>query len=185
MTYDPWSDAIAEAYASLPLDDVILSTLELRHPSLVKPIRIVADLGDILTEDGGDIVFGHKLKLEADAPLDPGASVDFIACGFGFSLPDQQEGQVPSVTVSVDNVAYLITPQLDALIGVRATLDITYREYLASDPDTPQFILGGLSMTSISSNLTQMTGTASFADLVNRNFPAKVYRPVEYPGLVA
>ena len=181
---DPWSDAIAEAYASAPLDDVPLSTLELRHPSLVKPIRIVADLGEILDDNDGDIIFGHKLKLEADAAMNPGEVVEFIACGFGFNLPDQQEGQLPSVQVTVDNVAYLITPQLDDLIGIRAALEITYREYLASDPDTPQFILNGLTMTNIGSNLTQLTGTASFADLVNRNFPGKVYRPMEYPGLV-
>lgn len=180
---DPWTDALAEAYASAPLDDVILSTLELRHPSLVKPIRVVADLGDVLDEADGDMIFGHSLKLEADALADPGEFVDFIACGFGFTLPDQQEGQLPSVTITVDNVAYLITPQLDALIGVRASLEVTYREYLASDKTTPQFILNGLTMTSIGSNLTQLSGTASFADLVNRNFPAKVYRPSEYPGL--
>jgi len=161
-----------------------LSTLELRHPSLEKAIRIVADIGEILSDNAGDVIFGHKLKLEADAPADGGLSIEFIACGFGFSLPSQQEGQLPTVQVTIDNVAYLITPQLDDLIGTRASLEITYREYLASDPDTPQFILNGLTMTSISSNLTQLSGTATFADLVNRNFPSKVYRPSEYPGLV-
>lgn len=182
---DPWSDAIAEAYASAPLDDVILPTLELRHPNLVEPIRIVADLGEIIGEADDQPVFGHMLTLEADAPINPGASVKFIACGFDFSLPSQQEGQIPTVQIAVDNVAYLISPQLDTLIGTRAKLEVIYREYLASDPATPQFILSGLSMTNVSSDLNQLTGTASFADLVNRNFPGKVYRPSEYPGLVA
>lgn len=176
---DPWTGAIAEAYASAPLDDVILSTLELDHPALAEPIRVVADLGAIIGEADNQPVFGHMLRLET------GEVVKFIACSFGFALPAQQEGQVPTVQISVDNVAYIISPQLDTLLGTRAKLTVIYREYLASDPNTPQFILPGLSMSSVTSDLNQLTGTASFADLVNRNFPNKVYRPAEYPGLVA
>lgn len=181
---DPWSDAIAEAYASAPLDDVPLPTLELRHPSLAEPIRVVADVGSVLGEDeDGQPIFGHMLRLEDDAPADPGKVVRFIACGFDFALPDQHEGQLPTVSVGIDNVAYLITPQLDALIGVKASLQVTYREYLASDPNTPQFLLAGLSMKSVRSNLTRLTGSASFADLINRSFPSQVYRAADYPGL--
>jgi hypothetical protein len=176
---DAWSDAIAEAYASAPLEDVILSTLELSHPALAEPIRVVADLGEIIGEADEQPVFGHMLTLET------GEVAKFIACGFGFALPAQEEGQIPSVQISVDNIAYLITPQLDGLLGSRAKLEVVYREYLASDPSAPQFILPGLSMANVTSDLNQLTGTATFADLVNRNFPNKVYRPSEYPGLVA
>lgn len=181
---DPWSDAIAEAYASAPLDDVVLFTLELRHPTFGVPIRIVADLGETLHTDP-ELIFGHRLKLEADATANAGETVEFVACSFEFSLPDQQEGQLPSVSVAIDNVAYLITPQLDALIGVRAELELTYREYLFSDPETPQFVMNGLIMSNINSNLTRLTATATFADLVNQSFPSMVYRPILFPGLAA
>lgn len=180
---DPWSDALAEAYASAPLADIILATIELRHPSFDSPLRLVADTGQILSLDP-EPVFGHMLTLEADAPENGGESVQFFACGFDFSLPDQQEGQLPSVNVAIDNVAYLLTPELDKLVGVRAKLALTYREYLASDPTTPQFILNGLTMSNVASNLTRVSGQASFADLINRSFPGVVYRAKDFPGLV-
>ena len=182
---DPWSDAIAEAYASAPLDDEIISTLEMRHPALTEPIRVALWLGDIVKyDDEGQPIFGINLRLENDAPVNGGAVVTFISCAFDFALPDQQEGQLPSVEISVDNVAHVISPQLDTLIGIKQKLEVTYREYLLSDLDAPQYILRGLSMSGIKSNLTRLTGTASFADLINLNFPSKVYRPEEFPGLV-
>lgn len=180
---DPWTDALAEAYAHAPLEDVILQTIELQHPSFVTPLRLVADLGDLLSNEEQP-TFGHMFTLETDAPLNPGASVPFYACGFAFSMPSQQEGQLPSVSITIDNVGYLITPQLDNLIGNRGKLSIIYREYLNSDHTTPQFILAGLSTSNVSSNITQVSATASFADLVNKNFPSQVYRAKNFPGLV-
>jgi hypothetical protein len=182
---DPWTDAIEEAYASAPLDDDIISTLEMRHPSLTEPIRVALWLGDIVKyDDDGQPIFGLKLRLEDDAPLNKGEIVTFVSCAFDFSLPDQQEGQLPSVEIGVDNVAHVISPQLDTLIGIKSKLEVIYREYLLSDTNTPQYILRGLTMSNIKSNLTRITGTASFADLVNLNFPSKVYRPAEFPGLL-
>lgn len=180
---DPWSDALAEAYAVASLDDVILQTLELRHPSFAEPVRLVADLGTMLKSDP-EPLFGHVLTLEADAVANAGQSVRFYACGFEFTLPEQQEGSLPTVEIAIDNVAHFLTPELDALIGVRARLAVTYREYLASDPATPQYILNGLTMSNVASNLTRVTGQASFADLINRSFPGVVYRAKDFPGLV-
>ena len=181
---DAWSEAIAEAYASSPLDDEIISTLELRHAQLLKPIRVALWLGEIVEYDeDGQPIFGISLTLEDDAPANPGQQATFYSCAFEFSLPDQEEGRVPTVEVQVDNVAHLLTPQLDALIGTKSKMEVTYREYLASDTTAPQYILRGLTMQNISSNLSRISGTASFANLVNLNFPSKVYQPSEFPGL--
>ena len=70
------SEAIKEAYASAPSEQIILHTLELRHPAFVDEtgqlvaIRVVRDTGDLWA------------RLESQAPLQAGERVQFVAMGF-------------------------------------------------------------------------------------------------------
>lgn len=179
---DIWSQAIQEAYATAPSNEVILHTLELRHPSLTTAIRIVADYGDsaVIEEEQ---VYGHYLRIEEDAPLNSGQMVFFQACMFDFELPEQKINTVPQISVSIDNVTRELMQYVDSIVIQQSSLDLTYREYLYSDKESTQFVLSGLSMRRISCNLTKVTGIAEFSDLVNRSFPTLVYRPEEYRGL--
>jgi hypothetical protein len=188
-TGDIWSEALAEAYASAPPEEVILHTLELRHPSftengVVTPVRVVRDFGELL-EEGDPDLFGHLLTLELDAPSDPGQTVRFLACMFDVSLPGQTEGKLPEVEITLDNVTRQVSKYLDAATEEQVPVELTYREYLASDKTAPQFILNGLTLSRVKSNVLRVTGTASFVDLVNKSFPGKVYRPEEFRGLSA
>lgn len=181
---DIWSAALQEAYASAPVSEVILHTLELRHPSFVETaVRVVLDYGDQYVI-GGELLDGHYLTLENDAPIQSGQTVFFQSCMFSMDLPEQKEGSLPSIEIELDNVTRQIMGYLDAAIGTKAPMELTYREYLSSDKTMPQFILGGLSMKEVKSNLGKVTGTAQFSDLVNKNFPGKIYRPGEFQGLV-
>jgi hypothetical protein len=80
------TEALAEVYASNPQDEVVLTTLELRHSSFIDdagnpaPIRVVADYNDLVA------------TLESDAPLNAGQSVTFTAVAFQFALPSMEEG---------------------------------------------------------------------------------------------
>lgn len=179
---DIWSLAIQEAYASASTEEVILHTLEIRHPSITDPIRIVADYGDsILVDD--EVMYGHYLTLEDDAPSNPGEEVLFQACMFDFSLPDQKINTLPQISVSIDNVTREIMEYVDSIITQQSSLNLTYREYLYSDKSTPQYILSGLTMKKITCDLVRVTGIAEFTDLVNKSFPGLVYRPEEFRGL--
>jgi hypothetical protein len=184
-----WSLAIQEAYASAPTDVIILYTLELRHPSFVDsdgnpaPIRLVRDYG-VLLEEGDPDIFGYELKLEDDAPMDAGETVKYVSCMFDFELPSQQEGSLPTIEIIIDNVTREVGKYLDDVVELDTNIEVTYREYLLNDLEVPQFILNGMSIQSIDSTVTRVTATASFADLVNRNFPGKLYRPEEFRGLI-
>jgi hypothetical protein len=61
------SDALAEAYASAPSDQVIYHTLEIWHPAFTLPIRIVRDYVAL------------DARIEAGAVRDAGAMVTFVA----------------------------------------------------------------------------------------------------------
>ena len=181
-TLDPWGDAIEEAYASAPNDEVILHTLELRHPAFSAPVRVVRDHGVVIVPGDPDI-YGHILTLEAGAPVDPSTAVNFVGCMFDFDIPAQEEGKIPEVQVSLDNVTQEIQCELDEAVKQRSPLHLTYREYLLSNVTQPQFILGGLSIKSVRSDVFRVVGSASFTDLVNSSFPKKTYTPNDFQGL--
>lgn len=178
-----WEEALQEAYASAPTEEVILHTLELRHSSFDETaIRVVMDYGDLFTVNDVE-TRGHYLTLEPTAPVQASQSVLFQSCMFRLSLPEQKEGSLPSIDVELDNVTREISQYLDEAIGDRAPLELTYREYLASNKIEPQFILGGLTMRQVKANMSRVTGTAQFGDLINKSFPGKLYRPDEFRGL--
>lgn len=168
------SDALAEAYASAPADEVILHTLEIRHPSFTQPIRVVRDYHDFTA------------TLEADAPVDPGAEVTFIAMAFDFILPEVAKATSPEIEISLDNVGGEIIAYLDAAAQTPELIEVTYRPYLASDLSGPQMDPPlTLVIRSVTADIFRVRARAGYADLANRKFPAQVYDTQRFPGLSA
>lgn len=188
---DPWGDALQEAYVAAPASKIVLATIELRHDTFVDTlgvpyaIRMVRDHGQLLqeVEGGGPDIYGHFLKLESDAPMNPGAVVIFQAVMFDITLPEQSDSQVGNMTLTIDNATKMISKTLDAAVRIRASMQMTYREYLSDDLNTVQLKIGNLSIKSVTSNVFRITATAQFNDLVNKKYPGFVYRPKDFPGL--
>ena len=115
------SEAIKEAYASAPSEQIILHTLELRHPAFVDEdgqqvaIRVVRDTGDLWA------------RLESQAPLQAGERVQFVAMGFELDLPPVDTMPVPEITVTLDNVSREIVRHLDAAAESQSVIEVTYR----------------------------------------------------------
>lgn len=180
---DIWAEALQEAYASAPVDEMILSTLEIRHQSIDgTAIRVVLDNGERYTIDGEEF-WGHFLTLEADAPIQANQSVLFQACQFSLQLPDQREGSLPTLEIELDNVTRQIMQYMDDAIGQKAPMEVSYREYLLTDKVKPHFIISGMTMKSVRTTPTKVVGSAQFSDMINRSFPGKVYRPSEFRSL--
>ena len=124
--------AIREAYASAPADTVILHTLELRHPVFAdddgRPtaVRVVRDHVDL------------NARLEANAPLDAGETVRFVALAFDLKLPPVDTAPVPEISVTLDNVSREIVRHLDAAATSLERIEVTYRPYLSTDLEGPQ-----------------------------------------------
>ena len=196
MVDDLWSAAIQEAIASNPPDNIILPTIELRHPNFrngagqLEYPMIVADTGfDIGREDGS---YGHKLKIPLENSLgeyllDANGNVrmrsyDFLACMFEFHLPEQNTTSLPEVELTIDNVAPILIEHLDAAVTIRADIQLIYREFILGINE-PQYTLRGLILKRVNSSISQVTATASFADLMGSSFPKKLYRAKEYKSL--
>lgn len=176
MTY---SAAIAEAYASSDLSEIILDTLELRHPFFVDDngnptsARIVRSYQD------------YSLTLEDNAPVNAGETVLFTACGFDFTLPAFQEGSVPELQIKIDNVSRLITKYLEEASVSTIPIGVTYRPYIASDPSGPQMDPPFyFTLSKVVVDIFQVTGTCTLNDVNNWPFPNAKYTPQRFPGLV-
>jgi len=170
--------AIREAYASAPSDTVILHTLELRHPSFLDDdgqptaIRVVRDHVDLWA------------RLEADAPVDAGGWVRFVAMGFELELPPVDTAPVPEIAVTLDNVSREIVRHLDAAATSQEKIEVTFRPYLSTDLEGPQMDPPiTLILTEVEADVFRVTGRARMLDIGNKAFPAETYTAKRFPGL--
>jgi hypothetical protein len=163
---------LAEAYASAPADEVILHTLEIRHPTFTTPIRVVRDHHDF------------TCTLEADAPEDGGAEVTFVAMAFDFILPEVSKATSPEIEISLDNISGEIIGYLDSAAQTADLIEVTYRPYLASDTTGPQMNPPlTLVIRSVTADVFRVRARAGYADLSNRKFPNEVYDAERFKGL--
>jgi hypothetical protein len=172
MSDSTLSEAIKEAYASAPADDVIYHTLEIRHSSFVTPIRVVRDLVNL------------DATLEAGAPEDALAEVTFIGYSFDLIPPDVTTGGAPRLVIEIDNVARDILAAIEGAMSSNTLIEVIYRAFLASDLSAPQND-PPLTLTIFEINATPMRirAVAGFRDIGNKRFPAEEYSTEQFPGL--
>lgn len=168
------SQALREAYATAPADEVIHHTLEIWHPAFTEPIRVVRDHADL------------GATLEAGAPRNPGASVNFTAFAFEVSPPELSPDASPSLTIELDNVGRELLTQVELASSSAVPIEVIYRQYLASELGAPQNNPPlALQVLSISATPLRVTVRCGFGDLGNRKFPARTYSAADFPGLAA
>ena len=175
-----YSEALAAAYASAPEDEVVLDTLEFRHPLFLDngspfAVRVVNDHSDLTA------------TLEASAPMNPSASVTFKASYFAFTRPAESEsGSTPEVEITVQNVSRYLMQYLDSAKESRVPIEVTWRPYLASDLTAPHMNPPlTLTLRSVTCDMMTVSARAGFGDLTNRRFPAIEYTAKKFPGLTA
>lgn len=174
------SEALAEAAVYAPITRVILQTLELWHPVMTAPVRVVVNTEAITA------------TLEASAPRNGGEAVTFIASQIQVDLPEESDKpESPSLVVTVSNVNLQIKRIIDA---IRASSDPAIRDarweliervYVSDDLSAPHKI-PVLKLTAIRA---QMQGelaafTATYTDSANTSIPATTFTPESYPGLL-
>ena len=171
------SDAIKEAYATNPDNDIILNTIEILHPSFVDDsgnqtaIRLVLDNQN------------HYLRLENDAPLNNGEKVEFISCYFDFILPAIKENEPGQLQLSIDGVSREISTHIEQA-KTTDIIKVIYRIYLLSNGEIPEMDPIHGSIQNISVNIFNISGTVLFSDFINTAFPDIYYSPKHFPGLI-
>ena len=168
------SDALREAYASAPAQEVVLHTLELRHSSFAEPLRVVCDESSL------------EAVLEDSAPENAGETVTFLPLSFSFRLPDVVKSTSPEIEIALDNATGEIAGYLDDAANSGSLIEVIYRPYIASDTSVPQMDPPlSLVVRSVSASVFRATARAGYADLGNLKFPSATYDTERFAGLSA
>ncbi|WP_444905032.1 DUF1833 family protein [Microbulbifer sp. CnH-101-E] len=160
------SAVLETVYASAPIDQIILHTLELKHPAFeAGAIRLCQGFDDI------------------EAKLEDGQTVIFTASGFGVSLPQRSMRGRQDLQFQLDNVTGEALQNIDIALEVGGLIQVAYRQFLESDLSAPAQPPTVMTAVSVKANARSVSVIASFHDLVNKAWPNKFYTPDFAPGL--
>jgi len=140
-------------------------TLQLDHPGLPEPVRVVADDRDL------------------DARTEDDALVTFTALAFRAAPPPRIENRWPEIQLRLDAAAGSVEPWLVATLGSDAPVAVIFREYVREiATEGPSRVIGGLELDRTETGDLVVTGVAGFYGL-DRQF-GKVFDPNDYPGII-
>lgn len=162
------SDAMKRIFASAPSDRRYLQTLELTHSQFPTIYRMVNDrVAWLLALDDGT----------TQALFQP---VPFVIIPPSNDGKGQQDAQL-----TIDNVGREAVDAIEAAaVYPDEPVQLTYRLYLDVAYSAPQSVPPlVLSFQQIQVTSNAITGTATRADTLNREFPAVVYSTTLFPGL--
>lgn len=166
MPDETLSEAVKEAYVVARADTLILETLELSHALIGSPIYLV------------------RSRKNRELTLETAATVTFIGCGFRFKRPPTGESGIQELSVSIDNVDRRINAFIKTVKESSTPVTMKWRPYLADDPSTPQLDPPlVLYLRDVVCTTLEVTGRATFADIVNKRFPTKFYTRLGFPSL--
>lgn len=143
--------------------EVFLCCLTISHPTLSAPFYLVNDYNSL-------------------ARTVNGAPVSFEPFAFDVSLPNEQEDQLPQVSVTIDNIDNAILVAIRNIPGERPKIRLEV--LLASQPDTIEAGPFDFSILNINYTDASIQGAIGFEDdLLNTAFPADTYTPTNSRGL--
>ncbi len=167
MPNDSYYDALKEAYAVAPTNAVVLETLQVTHPSL-------PDMTIWVVKNDKSLTLG----------LEDGTPQLFERANFQITKPSAGDNGIQELQLSVDNVDRRVSRFIREAKKYQTPVRVRYRPYVSTDLSTPQMAVPlTLYLKGVSFNDFQVTARASFADLINRRFPTKMYTLEDYPSL--
>lgn len=167
------TEALQEHSAIAPLGRALLYAYELWHPTLPEPFRFVDDVVPLTA------------TLEATAPRDPGATVEFISCPLSMQRPEESDtASNPTISMGRPDVSGELKRVLDTARGSLEPWVLIERVYASDDTSEPallpplQYEVDAVGLSQGSANLS-----ASYGDHINEAVPRITFRRDQYPGL--
>lgn len=150
------STAATESINAEQSDEVWLILLEITHPSLVTPIRVVNNTQNIVSNGN-----------------------TYLASAFTLSLPDDVQG-LSYVQLEIDNVDRLI---VDTIRALATPPSVSLSVILADTPDSVEFGPHQMTVSDVDYDASTVKGTLIYEDLLNEPFPGRSFDKANYPGL--
>ena len=135
-----------------------LTLLEITHPDLATPVRVVNDTQAIT-------VLGNE----------------FTPLSFRPVWPDDLSQGLPRAGLAIDNVGRELTQWIESTAGGQGA-EVRLMQVLRSDPDTIELDIT-LGLDNVELSQLEVTGELGFEDILNRPATTVNYRPEVAPGL--
>lgn len=135
-----------------------LILLEIYHPDLEQPVRVVNDTQDLISN-----------------------GKTFIACAFRVTLPADQERTIPKATLAVDNVGRDLMYWIERSAGGRGA-KATFMQVMRSRPDLIEWQTM-MNLENVDCTFETVTGQLGYTDIYQRPAIAMQYRPDTSPGV--
>src|SRR5690606_5981573 len=104
--------------------------------------------------------------------------------GFQFSLPPSNEEGFRSLTIAIDNIGRQVTDFIETAKDYVVPVKVVYRPHLADNLTAPQRVPPlVLFLKDVQITPFQVTGRATFMDIVNKKFPGQIYTRARFPSL--
>ena len=167
MPNDSLEDALKEAYALAPNDEYVIDTLEISYTGLADTLYLVRD------------------RFEKTFTLEDATVKTFKPVGFRFTPPAAGKDGRQQMLLAIDNVGAEVSDFFDQLgTALTEPVKVTYRPYLSSDTTTPQLNPPlVLFLVDVQLTLFEISGRATFTNIVNAKYPREYYTRERFPGL--
>lgn len=157
--------ALAEALHGRPAGLQPLATLELTHPDLPEPARVVCDEEDL------------------EARLETGEVATFLALSFEIAPPASGASVWPELDIALDGASTVVEPWLEEALQSDAPIRVVFREFLREEAmEGPARIVSGFEISLSEAGDLRVTARATLSGF-DRAF-GKTYNSEEHPGLV-
>ena len=144
--------------AEVSPEEAPLVLLEINHPALTAPVRVVNDMQD-LTSNGNL----------------------YIACPFRFVPPDDFENQLPKAKLAVDNVGRDLMYWIETTSGGQGST-VTAKYVMRSRPDTVELSIT-MNLYNVQTTMKEVMADMGFDNLFAKPAVGLQYRPNTAPGI--
>ena len=153
-----YSSEFKSTLAEVSAPEAPLVLLQIDHPDLATPVRVVNDTQD----------------LTSNSNL-------YVAIPFRCTLPDDFENQLPKARLSVDNVGKELMYWIETSGGGNGSL-VTMSQVMRSRPDQIEWSIT-MNLFNVSCTITEVSGELGYENLFAKKAIALQYRPNNSPGL--
>lgn len=158
------SQLLERVYASAPSDEVIIPTLEIRHPAIAT-IRTCAGFED------------------QTVTLEDGSNVTFLASGLDVSLPARNASGQQNLNFAIENVTGQAQRAIEEAMQSGGDIRVIYRTYLQSDLSSPAETPLNMILIGAEFQGASVQVTASYSDIISTAWPRERYSTDFAPGL--
>jgi len=136
----------------------LLVLLTVDHADLVEPIRVTANHENIVSN--GNL---------------------FIGVAFDIELPGEEPDSPPVARLTIDNVTREIA---QTIRSINTPADVTIEVVRMADPDTIELNFLGFKLRNTKVDAMRVTGDLLLDNLMLEPYPADIYSPASFPGLI-